>query len=265
MTLCPLHDEREMQGTVVAPVPDATAGNLLATAQFALGPQVAVAQVPADVDEAKAPPGTVPNATNTWEGTNPQPVREPQTSRDIPWPEVGAELFGFRLCQELGRGAFARVFLGKQADLAGRPVVLKISDVEGDEPQTLAQLQHTHIVPIYSVHEDRSRRLRAVCMPYFGGATLAAVLEALKRDAWPSRSGRGLVEALQRVGSPLPAAPSTPPALIHLSGLTYPRAAAWIVARLARGASSCPSPRHPPPRRQAVEYTDRRRRPTDVA
>src|SRR5262249_48149155 len=70
-------------------------------------------------------------------------------------PEVGDEVFGFRLRCPLGEGSFARVFLAEQADLAGRPVVLKISDVEGTEPQTLAQLLHTNIVPIYSLHEDR--------------------------------------------------------------------------------------------------------------
>ncbi len=63
-------------------------------------------------------------------------------------PSVGDELFGFRLRQELGSGAFGRVFLAEQANLAGRLVVLKTSDTNGDEPQTLAQLQHTHTCPI---------------------------------------------------------------------------------------------------------------------
>ena len=70
------------------------------------------------------------------------------------FPDVGEELFGFRLRYELGRGAFARVFLAEQMTLGNRPVAVKISAIEGREPQTLAQLQHTHIVPIYSVHED---------------------------------------------------------------------------------------------------------------
>src|SRR5205807_767049 len=88
-------------------------------------------------------------------------------------PSVGDQLFGFRLRQELGSGAFGRVFLAEQAELAGRLVVVKTSDTQGDEPQTLAQLQHTHIVPIHSVHEDLQAGLRAVCMPYFGGASLS--------------------------------------------------------------------------------------------
>ena len=75
-------------------------------------------------------------------------------------PEVGDQLFGFRLLHELGRGSFARVFLASQDNLASRPVVLKVSNLEGDEPQTMALLQHTHIVPIYSVHEDKRAGLR---------------------------------------------------------------------------------------------------------
>ena len=55
---------------------------------------------------------------------------------------------------ELGRGAFARVYLAKQENLGNRLVALKVSRAEGDEPQILARLQHTHIVPIHSVHDD---------------------------------------------------------------------------------------------------------------
>ena len=117
-------------------------------------------------------------------------------------PGVGAELFGFRLRGELGRGAFAAVFLAEEADLASRPVVLKISSAEGDEPQTLAQLQHTHIVPIYSVHEDAASRLRAVCMPYFGGASLSQVLQRLFQATSHPAQGVQLVHALEAVSSP---------------------------------------------------------------
>jgi serine/threonine protein kinase/Tfp pilus assembly protein PilF len=153
----------------------------------------------------------------------------------LPLPQAGEPLFGFRLLRELGRGSFARVYLAEQADLAGRPVVLKVSALQGSEPQTLAQLQHTHIVPVYSLHEDAAAGLRALCMPYFGGASLDRVLRALG-DARPAR-GAGLVAALDRVAGPPagpalgdPAAP-TPRAL--LAELPYFRAAAWVAARLA--------------------------------
>src|SRR5581483_8940561 len=110
-------------------------------------------------------------------------------------PEVGEHLFGFRLCGELGRGAFARVYLAEQADLAGRPVVLKVSAIDGDEPQTLAQLQHTNIVPIYSVHEDAAAGVRAVCMPYFGGASLSAVLQRMRAQG-PATTAASFLRAL---------------------------------------------------------------------
>ncbi len=173
-------------------------------------------------------------------------------------PETGDEVFHFRLRQELGRGAFARVFLAEQGDLAGRRVVVKCSTTEGTEPQTLAQLQHTNIVPIYSVHEDRQAGLRAVCMPYFGGASLAHVLQYLwTANARPTQ-GEELVRALEAVqGSVEPPAEERsrktgtrevkkissqsavrstgPTPLDLLRGLNYHRAAAWIVARLADG------------------------------
>src|SRR5947208_11180037 len=112
-------------------------------------------------------------------------------------PEVGDRVFHFHLRRELGRGAFAGCFLAEQAELAGRPVVLKCTQIEGDEPQTLAQLQHTNIVPIYSVHEDRQAGLRAVCMPYFAGASLARVLEVAWAKGDRPLSGADLVRALE--------------------------------------------------------------------
>ena len=165
-------------------------------------------------------------------------------------PDVGDEVFGFRLRHPLGRGAFARVFLAEQADLAGRPVVLKISAIEGTEPQTLAQLQHTHIVPIYSVHEDPRAGVRAVCMPYFGGASLSAVLKKLWEGPGPPSRGAQFVAALAAVRSPslaelaAPAAddpPAPPPEpdpespLGVVAGMSHEQAAAWLVAHLAEG------------------------------
>jgi serine/threonine protein kinase/tetratricopeptide (TPR) repeat protein len=150
-------------------------------------------------------------------------------------------VFGFRLRQELGRGAFACVFLAEQADLARRPVVLKISSIAGNEPQTLAQLQHTHIVPIHSLHEDKQAGLRAVCMPYFGGASLSRALRTLWEETAQPAQGRQLVKALGKVSSSLPVADhQRRPALNHgplavLNGSSYVRAAVWLVARLADG------------------------------
>ncbi|MDG3005669.1 protein kinase domain-containing protein [Paludisphaera mucosa] len=119
-------------------------------------------------------------------------------------PRPGDEVGGFRLIAELGRGAFARVFLAEEASLGGRPVALKVSAAEGDEPQLLARLQHAHIVPVHSVRDDPATGLRLLCMPYLGGANLAQVLE----EAWALRGvdakDPSLVEALDQLSRRLP-------------------------------------------------------------
>ncbi len=105
-----------------------------------------------------------------------------------------AESLGFELLAELGRGAFGRVFLARQGDLANRLVVLKVSPDVAIESHRLAQLQHTNVVPIYSVH--RSGRFQAVCMPYFGSHTLANVLSNIRSHASLPVSGRELLSTL---------------------------------------------------------------------
>ncbi len=169
-------------------------------------------------------------------------------------PGPGGEIFGFQLLHLLGTGSFAKVYLARQGDLADRPVVLKISAIEGTEPQTLAQLQHTNVVPIYSVHEDAERGLRAVCMPYFGGAALSKVLHYVWLDKQIPVNGQVLLEALDRaavpdsvtrIGQPqksgAPENQESPTQLsVHtarntISRMPYVQACAWIIGRLAEG------------------------------
>ena len=116
-----------------------------------------------------------------------------------PAPRKGEMIGGFRVVAELGRGAFARVYLAEQIELGNRLVALKVSKAEGEEPQILAQLQHTHIVPIHSVHDDPETGLRLLCMPYLGGANLAQVLEAAGARHTDGTAGGSLVAALDDV------------------------------------------------------------------
>jgi serine/threonine protein kinase/tetratricopeptide (TPR) repeat protein len=120
------------------------------------------------------------------------------------FPRLGATLAGFTIVSELGRGAFGRVYLATQADLADRAVALKVSKALGDEPRNLARLQHTHIMPIHSVHDDPETGLRLMCMPYVGGANLAQVLQSPGARLPSQATGRSLVEALDRVGGAAP-------------------------------------------------------------
>ena len=124
-----------------------------------------------------------------WEGWRPP--------RAIPTlPEVGDEFLGFRLIGDLGHGSFGRVYLARQGELADRAVVLKVTADCHDEARTLAQLQHDHIVPIYSRH--RRGTLQAVCMPYLGAVTLRDVLEELKIRGTVPGSGQDLLSSLTR-------------------------------------------------------------------
>jgi tetratricopeptide (TPR) repeat protein len=101
------------------------------------------------------------------------------------WPEPGTTFLAFRLVRELGRGTFGRVYLARQEGLADRPVALKVGRDLLAETESLAQLQHSNIVPVYSVHRQGS--WQALCMPYFGGTTLAEVLARPPDPATPAR------------------------------------------------------------------------------
>ncbi len=176
-------------------------------------------------------------------------------------PAVGEDFLGFRLLAVLGRGAFGQVYLAEQSDLANRYVALKVAPDIFGESQTLAQLQHTNIVPIYSLH--RVGPLQAVCMPYFGATTLANVLHAAYAGPSQPASGKTVVDTVEhRKRSTLPLLHSSAPrpdgdgpapdqpaeamaavrkrpehagALQHLERMTYVEAVLWIGERIADG------------------------------
>jgi serine/threonine protein kinase/tetratricopeptide (TPR) repeat protein len=120
-----------------------------------------------------------------------------RSSRALPGP--GDVLADFRILQELGRGAFARVYLAEELHLGGRLVAIKVSRAEGDEPRILARLQHANIVPVHSVCDDPATGLRVLCMPYFGGANLAQVLDTAGGMTTAGRNGTSLVQALDEI------------------------------------------------------------------
>jgi serine/threonine protein kinase/predicted Zn-dependent protease len=150
------------------------------------------------------------------------------------WPRAGETIAGFRLIDELGRGAMARVFLAEERRLADRRVALKVSGGGSREPQTLALLQHTHIVPVHSYHVDAATGLHLLCMPYFGRVTLADVLAAAQTRR--ARTGADLLAAFDELGKPddISLAPARrSEAREALQARTWPRAVAWWGARLA--------------------------------
>ncbi|MBL8797706.1 MAG: protein kinase [Planctomycetia bacterium] len=149
-------------------------------------------------------------------------------------PEVGESLGDFHLLAELGRGGQGRVFLATQRSLADRPVVLKCTALEGEEHLSLARLQHTHIVPLYTVQHDPERQLRTLVMPFFGGATLADLLTALQGLPVADRSGRDLLQALDLAQAERPVTLTIQgPARRLLAESSYVHAICWIGACVA--------------------------------
>ncbi len=175
--------------------------------------------------------------------STPAPADRPQL------PQVGDELFGFELAQEIGRGGFGVVFLARQRELADRPVALKVTIGPDAEAQNLARLQHTHIMPIHSVH--KARGMVAVCMPFYGRVTLADLCTSLDSLQAPPLSGDHLVSTLwarrdttqaksaghtplQAVSTP-PVVSAAVPQLARLRALSYVDAVLWLGQGIASG------------------------------
>ncbi|MHB1556882.1 MAG: tetratricopeptide repeat protein [Isosphaeraceae bacterium] len=149
-------------------------------------------------------------------------------------PEVGEHLGPFYLRAELGRGASGRTFLASEPTLADRPVVLKVLSDDQEEHLSLARLQHTNIIPLFSEHTFPERGLRALCMPYLGGASLARILDALASIPPADRRGRDIVHVLDRVQAAGPdPTPLDRPYRRGLEQVSYVDAICWIGIRLA--------------------------------
>jgi serine/threonine protein kinase len=135
---------------------------------------------------------------------------------------------------ELGRGAQGRVYLATQPALADRPVVLKLTSCNGREHLALAQLQHMGIVPLYFAQDDPAHNLRMLCMPYFGGMTLAQLFEALRDIPLGERTAARILQALDRAQEAAPVKlPLKGPFRFQLANRSYMGAICWIGAFLA--------------------------------
>jgi serine/threonine protein kinase/Flp pilus assembly protein TadD len=149
-------------------------------------------------------------------------------------PEVGERLGPFRLRAELGRGASGRTYLATDPGLADRLVVLKVIPDDQDEHLALAQLRHTHIVPLFSEHSFPDQGWRVLCMPYLGGANLARILKEAHAAPPAERSGKLVADLIDKYSHQV-----TSPRLAQtpfrrgLEQATYPEAIVWIAACLA--------------------------------
>ncbi|MFO0818594.1 MAG: serine/threonine-protein kinase [Pirellulales bacterium] len=147
---------------------------------------------------------------------------------------AGEQVDDFQLLASVGRGAFASVFLARQLSMQ-RLVALKVSADRGLEHQTLAQLDHPHIVRVYDQRTLPDRGLRLLYMQFAAGGTLQDVVEALRKVRPPQRTGRIVVEAIDaamnRVGQ-LP--PEHSPIRRRLTALSWPETVCRLAVPLAQ-------------------------------
>jgi eukaryotic-like serine/threonine-protein kinase len=160
-------------------------------------------------------------------------------SRVAMFPDTGEDLGPFRLLAELGRGASGKTYLAAEPALGNRLVVLKLITDDQEEHLSLARLRHTHIIPLFSEQSWPDRGLRALCMPYLGGGSLARILEGVAHIPPIARRGRHLLDVLDRVRK-VDADPSMAdgPYRRYLEQASYVQAVCWIAACLADALQS---------------------------
>lgn len=152
-----------------------------------------------------------------------------------PLPKTGDTFLSFELVEQLGQCKFGSVFLARQNDLSDRFVVIKVTTNLWAESERLARLQHSNIVPIYSVHHQEG--LQAVCMPFFGRNTLDSLI-ALTATAsnghQPSDANDVVDRWLEETEHP-DAVPGEH--LQWLTSLSLEQLCTWTMSRIAAGLS----------------------------
>jgi tetratricopeptide (TPR) repeat protein len=154
-------------------------------------------------------------------------------TRVLQWPTCGDEFLGFVLQEELGRGAFARVFLASQPELGGRQVAVKVSARGAREAEIMGKLDHPNIVLVHLVREDPDTGLTAVCMRYWGAATLCDVLDRAYATDGPPRRARVILEAAADQRIARPTRETTP------SKERFPRSTSYVNGILHLGVELC--------------------------
>ncbi|MGW4766684.1 serine/threonine-protein kinase [Nocardia sp. NPDC004278] len=146
---------------------------------------------------------------------------------------VGDHIDDFDLLMRIGSGAFAQVYLARQQSMQ-RLVAVKISHNHGNEPQTLAQLDHEYIVRIFDQRLIADGELKLLYMQYLPGGTLLDVLRLQRSTAAEHRSGQLLLDAIDQVLAEKGEVRPTESAVrTRTAALTWPETVGWLGRRLA--------------------------------
>lgn len=172
-------------------------------------------------------------ATGAYQPTSLTQMTHSGSAQSLVELEVGKHVNDFDLMTELGRGAFARVFLARQRSMQ-RLVAVKISEDHGSEPQTLAQLDHDYIVRVFDQRVLEGGRLRLLYMQYLPGGTLLPLVKLVQRTPVAERSGELLLTAVDRaLADKGEIRPTDSAVRAQIAALSWPETVAWLGRRLA--------------------------------
>lgn len=120
----------------------------------------------------------------------------------INWPQPGETVAGFRLVEQIGRGAFSRVFLANDLTFKNREVAVKFCRNDTHETEALSQLQHSAIGVVLEVRSVPERQLAAISMQMISRTTLDDVVRHLWRAStkrWKPcpRTAQGVFDAVR--------------------------------------------------------------------
>jgi len=190
------------------------------------------ADYPAELTQSQTAADTA-DETEDSTGTVETAFAKTSPSARITQIEVGQRLDDFDLLVELGSGQFARVFLSRQRSMQ-RLVAVKISANRGNEPQTLAQLDHDYIVRVFDQRILGDRDWRLLYMQYLPGGTLLNLVQAIRRAGRLPDSGQALLDAVDNaLESRGEVRPTESPIRTELATLSWPETVAWLGKRLA--------------------------------
>lgn len=124
----------------------------------------------------------------------------------IKWPQPGDTIADFKLVEQIGKGAFSRVFLAHDLALKNREVAVKFCRNDTHEMEALSQLQHSAIGVVLEVRDVPDRDLSAISMQMISRTTLDDVVRHVWKTSakrWRSfpRSAQGVFEAVRTANS----------------------------------------------------------------
>jgi serine/threonine protein kinase len=165
------------------------------------------------------------------EGERPPPLNPLDSLRE------GQEIDDCRLIKEIGRGSFARVFLGFQTRL-GRQVAVKVSRRPSNEAMLLARLDHPHIVKVHHYRDLPDSELHVLTMHYVPSCDLATIIAAVAARGAVKKSGRLYLGEIQdRLSSRGELYAGDQAASGLFQTMDWPHVVCWIGMRLADALS----------------------------